>query len=92
VRWLSHGLSAYHSLHHLSPAIPSYHLPEAEALVADDLVPLRAPAINLLDPSACALLFDSLFRGAVFKNSESWDYAADGGMRRVATPEPEAGA
>ncbi len=90
VRWLGHGLSDYHSLHHLSPAIPCYHLPEAEATVAADLVPLRAPAIDLLKPAACAVLFDGIFRGVVYKNSESWDYEAPGGMRRVATPETDA--
>jgi fatty acid desaturase len=90
VRWLGHGLSNYHSLHHLSPAIPCYHLPEAEALVAADLPPLRAPAIDLLQPDACALLFDGIFSGVVHKNADSWDYAHSGGMRRVATPEAAA--
>lgn len=90
VRWLGHGLSDYHSLHHLSPAIPCYHLPEAEALVASDLAPLRAPAIDLLQPAACAVLFDGIMSGAVYKNSEAWDYEAVGGMRRVATPERDA--
>jgi fatty acid desaturase len=90
VRWLGHGLSDYHSLHHLSPAIPCYHLREAEALVAPDLVPLRAPAIDMLEPAACAVLYDGIFSGVVHKNSESWDYAATGGMRRVATPETDA--
>jgi omega-6 fatty acid desaturase (delta-12 desaturase) len=90
VRWLGHGLSDYHSLHHLSPAIPCYHLREAEASVAPDLAPLRAPAIDLLEPAACAVLFDGIFRGVVYKNSESWDYEAPGGMRRVATPETDA--
>ena len=90
VRWLGHGLANYHSLHHLSPAIPCYHLPAAEALVAADLAPLRAPAIDLLKPEACALLFDGIFSGVVYKNSESWDYAESGGMRRVATPEADA--
>jgi hypothetical protein len=87
VRWLGHGLSNYHSLHHLSPAIPCYHLAAAEAMVAPDLAPLRAPAIDLLEPASCALLYDGLFSGVVYKNSESWDYAKLGGMRRVATPE-----
>ncbi|MCU1383181.1 MAG: hypothetical protein JWL71_1878 [Acidobacteria bacterium] len=87
VRWLGHGLSNYHSLHHLSPAIPCYHLAAAEAMVAPDLAPLRAPAIDLLQPASCALLYDGLFSGVVYKNSESWDYAKLGGMRRVATPE-----
>jgi acyl-lipid omega-6 desaturase (Delta-12 desaturase) len=90
VRWLGHGLADYHSLHHLSPAIPCYHLREAEAIVAADLAPLRAPAIDLLQPAPCAVLFDGIFRGVVYKNSESWDYAAAGGMRRVATPETDA--
>jgi omega-6 fatty acid desaturase (delta-12 desaturase) len=90
VRWLGHGLSDYHSLHHLSPAIPCYHLRDAEATVAPDLAPLRAPAIDLLEPGACAVLFDGIFRGVVYKNSESWDYEPPGGMRRVATPETEA--
>lgn len=90
VRWLGHGLSDYHSLHHLSPAIPCYHLPAAEALIAPDLAPLRAPSIDLLRPAACAVLFDGIFRGVVYKNSESWDYEAPGGMRRVATPEADA--
>lgn len=90
VRWLGHGLSDYHSLHHLSPAIPCYHLREAEALVALDLAPLRAPAIDLLEPAACAVLFDGMISGAVHKNSESWDYEAVGGMRRMATPETDA--
>jgi len=90
VAWLGHGLSDYHSLHHLSPAIPCYHLPEAEALVAPDLAPLRAPAIDLLNPASCAVLFDGLISGGVHKNSVAWDYAAAGGMRRVATPETDA--
>jgi omega-6 fatty acid desaturase (delta-12 desaturase) len=90
VRWLGHGLSDYHSLHHLSPAIPCYHLREAEALVAPDLAPLRAPAIDMLQPAACAVLYDGIFSGVVHKNSEAWDYAAAGGMRRVATPETDA--
>jgi fatty acid desaturase len=90
VRWLGHGLSDYHSLHHLSPAIPCYHLGEAEASVADDLAPVRAPSIDLLKPAQCAVLFDGIFRGVVYKNSESWDYEAAGGMRRVATPETDA--
>jgi omega-6 fatty acid desaturase (delta-12 desaturase) len=90
VRWLGHGLADYHSLHHLSPAIPCYHLREAEAIVAPDLAPLRAPAIDMLDPAGCAVLYDGIFRGVVYKNSESWDYAAPGGMRRVATPETDA--
>ena len=90
VRWLGHGLSDYHSLHHLSPAIPCYHLREAEAMVAPDLAPLRAPAIDMLEPAACAVLYDGIFSGVVHKNSESWDYAAAGGMRRVATPETDA--
>jgi fatty acid desaturase len=89
VRWFGHGLSDYHSLHHLSPAIPCYHLPDAEAMVAPDLVSLRAPAIDLLEPTACALLYDAIFRGVAYKNSESWDYADEGGMRRVATPESD---
>jgi hypothetical protein len=86
-RLLGHGLSDYHSLHHLLPSIPCYHLPEAEALIAPDLAMLRAPAIDLLDPAACALLFDGIFSGVVYKNREAWDYAHEGGMRRVATPE-----
>jgi fatty acid desaturase len=86
-RWLGHGLSDYHSVHHLLPSIPCYHLPEAEALVAADLAPLRAPAINLLEPAACALLFDGIFSGVVHKNRDAWDYARIGGMRRIATPE-----
>jgi omega-6 fatty acid desaturase (delta-12 desaturase) len=90
VRWLGHGLANYHSLHHLSPAIPCYHLAAAEAIVAPDLKPLRAPAIDMLKPAACAVLFDGIFRGVVYKNSESWDYEAAGGMRRVATPETDA--
>jgi fatty acid desaturase len=89
VRWLGHGLSDYHSLHHLSPTIPCYHLQDAEAMVAPDLAPLRAPALNLLDPVSCAVLYDAVFSGAVYKNSESWDYAGQGGMRRVATPESD---
>jgi omega-6 fatty acid desaturase (delta-12 desaturase) len=89
VRWLGHGLADYHSLHHLSPAIPCYHLPEAEASVAPDLAPLRAPAIDLLRPAACAVLFDGIFSGVVHKNSDAWDYEAPGGMRRVATPETD---
>jgi omega-6 fatty acid desaturase (delta-12 desaturase) len=89
VRWLGHGLSDYHSLHHLSPAIPCYHLPDAEAMVAPDLAPLRAPALNLLHPQSCALLYDAVFSGAVHKNSDSWDYAGTGGMRRHATPESD---
>jgi hypothetical protein len=44
----------------------------------------------MLQPAACAVLFDGIFRGVVFKNSESWDYEAAGGMRRVATPETDA--
>jgi fatty acid desaturase len=90
LRWLGLGLSNYHSTHHLSPAIPCYHLPAAEAMVAPDLAALRAPAIDLLEPSSCALLFDAVFRGVVYKNSESWDYTDGGGMRRVATPESDA--
>jgi len=89
VRWLGHGLSDYHSLHHLSPGIPCYHLREAEASVASDLAPFRAPSIHLLKPAACAVLFDGIFRGVVHKNSESWDYEALGGMRRIATPETD---
>ncbi|HEX4269201.1 MAG TPA: fatty acid desaturase [Steroidobacteraceae bacterium] len=86
-RLLGHGLSDYHSLHHLLPSIACYHLPAAEALIASDLAMLRAPAIDLLDPAACALLFDGIFSGVVYKNREAWDYAHEGGMRRVATPE-----
>jgi fatty acid desaturase len=86
-RLLGHGLSDYHSLHHLLSSIPCYHLPEAEALIAPHLGLLRAPAIDLLDPEACALLFDGIFSGVVYKNREAWDYAHEGGMRRVATPE-----
>ncbi|MDE3155164.1 MAG: fatty acid desaturase [Acidobacteriota bacterium] len=89
-RWLGHGLSDYHSLHHLLPSIPCYHLPAAEGLVAEDLAPLRAPAIDLLEPHACALLFDGIFSGVVHKNRDAWDYAHSGGMRRVATPEADA--
>jgi omega-6 fatty acid desaturase (delta-12 desaturase) len=88
-RWLGHGLSDYHSLHHLSPAIPCYHLREAEAMVAPDLAPLRAPAIDLLKPAECAVLFDGIFSGVVHKNSEAWDYEALGGLRRVATRETD---
>jgi omega-6 fatty acid desaturase (delta-12 desaturase) len=87
LRWLGLGLSNYHSTHHLSPAIPCYHLAAAEALVAPDLAPLRAPAIDLLEPASCALLFDAFFRGVVCTNAESWDYVDVGGMRR---PAPEA--
>jgi fatty acid desaturase len=89
LRWLGHGLSDYHSLHHLSPAIPCYHLPAANTMIAPDLASLRAPALDLLDPAACAVLFDAVFAGVVYKNSESWDYAGGGGMRRVATPESD---
>jgi fatty acid desaturase len=85
-RWLGHGLSDYHSLHHLSPGIPCYHLPAAETMIAPDLAPLRAPAIDLLQPAACAVLFDTIFSGAVYKNADAWDYVEGGGMRRVATP------
>jgi fatty acid desaturase len=88
-RWLGHGLSDYHSLHHLSPAIPCYHLPRAEAMVAPDIAPLRAPSVNLLDPVACAVLFDAVFAGVVYKNKDAWDYVDGGGMRRVATPESD---
>jgi fatty acid desaturase len=87
LRWLGHGLSNYHSTHHLSPAIPCYHLPAAEAMVAADLAPLRAPAFDLLDPASCALLYDSFFRGIVLTNDESWDYVEGGGMRRPEPPE-----
>jgi acyl-lipid omega-6 desaturase (Delta-12 desaturase) len=87
LRWLGLGLSNYHSTHHLSPAIPSYHLPAAEAMVASDLGPFRAPAIDLLEPASCALLYDSFFRGIVLTNDESWDYVKGGGMRRPAAPE-----
>lgn len=87
-RWLGHGLSDYHSLHHLSPGIPCYHLPAAEAMIAPDLATIRAPAIDLLQPAACAVLFDAIFAGVVYKNADSWDYVAGGGMRRVATPTP----
>jgi fatty acid desaturase len=90
-RWLGHGLSDYHSLHHLVPSIACYHLPEAEALVASDLAPVRAPAVNLLDPAACALLFDGIFSGVVYKNRDAWDYSQAGGMRRIATPEANGG-
>lgn len=86
-RWLGHGLSDYHSLHHLLPSIACYHLPKAEALVASDLARLRAPALNLLNPAACALLFDGIFSGVVYKNRDAWDYSDKGGMRRIATPE-----
>jgi fatty acid desaturase len=88
-RWLGHGLSNYHSLHHLSPAIPCYHLAAAEAMIGPELAPLRAPSIDLLTPASCALLFDAIFSGVVYKNSESWDYAEGGGMRRIATPESD---
>lgn len=87
LRWLGHGLSDYHSLHHLSPAIPCYHLRAAEYMVSADITPLRAPAIDLLDPPSCAVLFDAVFRGVVHKNADAWDYVEGGGMRRVATPE-----
>jgi omega-6 fatty acid desaturase (delta-12 desaturase) len=89
LRWFGLGLSNYHSTHHLSPAIPCYHLRAAEAMIASDLAALRAPAIDLLEPVSCALLFDAVFRGVAYKNSESWDYADGGGMRRVATPESD---
>jgi fatty acid desaturase len=89
-RWLGHGLSDYHSVHHLMPSIPCYHLSAAEALVAADLAPMRAPAIDLLEPAACALLFDGIFSGVVHKNRDAWDYAPIGGMRRIATPEADA--
>jgi hypothetical protein len=56
-------------------------------MIAPDLGSLRAPAIDLLEPASCALLYDGIFSGVVYKNSESWDYADLGGMRRVATPE-----
>jgi omega-6 fatty acid desaturase (delta-12 desaturase) len=88
-RWLGHGLSDYHSLHHLSPTIPCYHLPAAEAMIGPDLAGLRAPAINLLEPASCAVLFDAVFRGVAYKNSESWDYAGGGGLRRIATPDSD---
>ena len=58
-------------------------------MVSSDLGPLRAPAFNLLDPMSCAVLYDAAFRGVAYKNSESWDYAGGGGMRRVATPESD---
>jgi hypothetical protein len=35
------------------------------------------------------VLFDGIFSGVVHKNSEAWDYAPPGGMRRVATPETD---
>jgi omega-6 fatty acid desaturase (delta-12 desaturase) len=89
VRWLGHGLSDFHSIHHLTPAIPCYHLAEAEAMVAPDLTPMRAPALDLLKPASCALLFDAFFRGVVYKNAESWDYADAGGMRRPAPQESD---
>lgn len=88
-RWLGHGLSDYHSVHHLLPSIPCYHLPAAEALVSADLAPVRAPAVNLLEPASCALLFDGIFSGVVHKNRDAWDYAHTGGMRRIATPEAD---
>lgn len=86
VRWLGLGLSDYHSLHHLSPAIPCYHLPAAEAMVADEIAPLRAPSLDLLDPTACAILFDSALSGVGRKNADSWDYSGAGGVRRIVTP------
>jgi len=88
-RWLGHGLSDYHSLHHLSPTIPCYHLRAAEAMVAAELAQVRAPGINLLEPASCAVLLDAVFRGVAYKNSESWDYAGDGGLRRIATPDSD---
>jgi omega-6 fatty acid desaturase (delta-12 desaturase) len=87
LRWLGHGLSNYHSTHHLAPALPCYHLPAAHAMVAADLEPLRAPAIDLLDAESCALLFDALFRSIVSTKAEAWDYAGGGRMRRPAEAE-----
>ena len=58
-------------------------------MIATDLAPLRAPAIDLLEPASCALLYDAFFRGVVYTNAESWDYVAAGGMRRPATPDAD---
>jgi fatty acid desaturase len=83
LRWLGNGFSDHHSTHHLAPAVACYRLPAATALVAPTLAPFRAPALELLDPEACALLYDNYFRAIVETNAVAWDYTERGALRGI---------
>lgn len=83
LRWLGNGFSEFHSTHHLAPSIACYHLPRAAAAVAEELRPVRAPAIDLLDPESCALLWDNLVRSCALSNAEAWEQVPVAAMRNV---------
>jgi fatty acid desaturase len=83
LRWLGNGFADHHSIHHLAPAVPCYRLGHAAALVAPDLSAVRAPALDLLDPHACTLVYDNYFRSIVETNAEAWDYTDRGALRNV---------
>jgi fatty acid desaturase len=86
LRWLGNGFADRHSTHHLSPGVPCYRLARAARLVAPELAALRAPALDLLDPEACAVLYGNYFRAIVQTNAEAWDYTEHGALRNLAPP------
>jgi fatty acid desaturase len=91
LRWLGNGFSDHHSTHHLSPGIACYRLAAAAARVAPLLAPFRAPALDLLEPEDCALLYDNYFWAIVETNAVAWDYTERGALRRLrpaAAPAP----
>jgi acyl-lipid omega-6 desaturase (Delta-12 desaturase) len=83
LRWLGNGIADHHSTHHLAPGIPCYRLPAAAAMVEPLLAPFRAPALDLLNPEDCALLYDNYFRAIVETNAVAWDYTEQGALRRM---------
>ena len=82
-RWLSHGFADHHSTHHISPAIPSYHLAAAAELAALDGNALQAPPLNLLKAAHCALLLDNLVLSFTLDTTGAWEINGDAAVRRI---------
>jgi fatty acid desaturase len=83
LRWLGNGFSEFHSTHHLVPSIPCYHLAEAAEMAREELGPVRAPAIDMLDAQSCVLLWDNLVRSCALSNDEAYEQTPVAAMRNV---------
>jgi fatty acid desaturase len=85
-RFLGHGFAENHQTHHILPAIPCYHLDAAAAEVAEDVGALKAPPLDLLKASHCALLFDNLFLSFTLTTDQAWDIQGDAAIRKIQRP------
>lgn len=85
-RFLGNGFADHHQTHHILPAIPCYHLDAAAVEVRDEVATFKAPLVDLLNPSHCALLFDNLFLSFTLTTSEAWDIQEDAAIRKIQRP------